>query len=36
MENIFWNNEAGTEPSWQTFLGIMKQGRSPNGKYFWE
>ena len=22
--------------SWQIFLGIMKRGRSPHGKFFWE
>ena len=31
---FFWNNEVGTEPTWQIFLGIMKRSRSPNGKYF--
>ena len=35
MANFFGNNEAGPQPSWQIFLGIMKRGRSPHGKFFW-
>ena len=35
MANIFWNIEAGPQPLWQIFLGIMKWGRRLDGKFFW-
>ena len=34
MANFFLYNETGPWPLWEIFLGIMKRGRIPHGKFF--